>query len=185
MADLCARDPGNAAWQRELSVSHNCVGGVYQSQGKLLEALAEFESDKRIMADLCARDPGNADWQQDLAVTHNRLAAVHLDLHRATAGAAHLDTATRESTAALRILEALLATGGQPDWRRRLAQTRTGLADLYLQQGRAEAALAEAREAVAILERLLELDASNADWNEDLDAARRMERKAQQALADL
>ena len=37
---LAQADPGNARWQRDLSVSHNKVGDVLRAQGDLTAALA-------------------------------------------------------------------------------------------------------------------------------------------------
>ncbi len=71
MQELTARDPDNAGWRRDLSVSHNNVGGVLEAQGKLPEALAEYQAYQRIMQELTARDPDNADWRRELSVSHN------------------------------------------------------------------------------------------------------------------
>ena len=37
---LARADPGNAAWQRDLSVFHNKIGDVLVAQGYLVDALA-------------------------------------------------------------------------------------------------------------------------------------------------
>ena len=43
IADRLAKaDPGNAGWQRDLSVSYNKVGDVLVAQGNLPEALKSF-----------------------------------------------------------------------------------------------------------------------------------------------
>ena len=39
IARLAKADPGNAGWQRDLSVSYIKVGGVLEAQGDLPEAL--------------------------------------------------------------------------------------------------------------------------------------------------
>ena len=76
MQELIAHDPDNAGWRRDLSVAHNCVGGVLQAQGRLQEALAEYEAYKRIMQELTARDPDNAGWRRELSVSHNYVGGV-------------------------------------------------------------------------------------------------------------
>jgi hypothetical protein len=62
--DIChgevTRNPNDWAWQRELSVAHNRIGRILGAQGRLAEALAKYEADKRIMNELTARDPDNA-----------------------------------------------------------------------------------------------------------------------------
>jgi hypothetical protein len=43
IADRLAKsDPGNAGWQRDLSVSYNKIGGLLVAQGNLPEALKSF-----------------------------------------------------------------------------------------------------------------------------------------------
>ncbi|HTW28913.1 MAG TPA: tetratricopeptide repeat protein, partial [Acetobacteraceae bacterium] len=71
---LAAADPGNAGWQRDLSVSHNKIGEVLVAQGKLAEALTAFRDSHAIFERLAAADPGNAGWQTDLVASHARLA---------------------------------------------------------------------------------------------------------------
>jgi tetratricopeptide (TPR) repeat protein len=73
---LAAADPGNAAWQRDLSVSHERLGDVLSAQGDLPGALADYRAGMAIRARLAAADPGNAAWQRDLSVSHERLGDV-------------------------------------------------------------------------------------------------------------
>ena len=68
---LAAADPGNAEWQRDLSISWNKLGDVRRAQGDLPGALQAFTDDKNIADKLAAADPGNADWQRDLIVSWN------------------------------------------------------------------------------------------------------------------
>ena len=72
---LC--DPGNAGWQRDLSVSWNNLGGVREAQGDLAGALDAYTETHAILAKLAAADPGNAGWQRDLSISWERLASVH------------------------------------------------------------------------------------------------------------
>ena len=46
--ELAAADPGNAGWQRDLSVSHNKIGDVLTAQGNLAAALAAYPIRPRI-----------------------------------------------------------------------------------------------------------------------------------------
>jgi Flp pilus assembly protein TadD len=41
---LAKADPGNAGWQRDLSVSHNKIGDVQQAQGDLATALTSYRA---------------------------------------------------------------------------------------------------------------------------------------------
>ncbi len=51
------------------AVSHNKVGGVYQEQGRLADALQEYKADLAIAEHLAALEPGNEQWEKDLDVT--------------------------------------------------------------------------------------------------------------------
>ncbi len=63
-------DPGNAIWKRDLSASLNNIGRIYETQGKLAEALLEYDAFKSIVFQLTQDDPSNADWQRELLVSH-------------------------------------------------------------------------------------------------------------------
>ena len=73
---LAAADPGNAAWQRDLSVSHNKIGDVLVGQGDLAAALGSYRASLSMAERLAAADPGNAGWQRDLSVSHNKIGDV-------------------------------------------------------------------------------------------------------------
>jgi hypothetical protein len=75
MQELTARDPDNAGWRRELSVSHHCVASVLEAQGRLVEALAEYDAAERILVDLTSAAPDQARWAVDLASIRSRIAA--------------------------------------------------------------------------------------------------------------
>ena len=52
------------------------MGGVLEAQGKLTEALAEYEEDLAISRRLAEQDPSNAGWQSALAAALNRVGGV-------------------------------------------------------------------------------------------------------------
>jgi eukaryotic-like serine/threonine-protein kinase len=58
---LAAADPGNATWQRDLSVSWERLGGVRQVPGDLEGALEARQQRHAIAQKLAAADPGNAE----------------------------------------------------------------------------------------------------------------------------
>jgi tetratricopeptide (TPR) repeat protein len=85
---LAEADPGNAGWQRGLSVSHIKLGDMEKAAGNLDQARAHYKEGLGIMKKLAEADPGNAVWQRDLSVSHERLgdmegAAGNLDQARA------------------------------------------------------------------------------------------------------
>jgi tetratricopeptide (TPR) repeat protein len=76
MRNLAAADPGNAGWQRDLSVSLEKVGDVRFAAGDRAGALAVYEESLAIRRKLAVADPGNSDWQRDVAVGLNKVADV-------------------------------------------------------------------------------------------------------------
>ena len=75
IADRLAKsDPGNAGWQRDLSVSYENVGDVQVAQGNLPAALASYQASLAISDRLAKSDPGNAGWQRDLSVSYDKSA---------------------------------------------------------------------------------------------------------------
>ena len=68
-------DPGNAEWQRDLSVSHDKIGDVRRAQGDLKGALRPMAG-LAIGERLAAQDPANTQWQRDLSVSHNKIGDV-------------------------------------------------------------------------------------------------------------
>ena len=75
---LAAQDPGQADWQRDLSVSYNKIGDVLLAQGDAPGALAAYRDALAIRERLAAQDPGQADWQRDLSVSYNKIGDVLL-----------------------------------------------------------------------------------------------------------
>jgi tetratricopeptide (TPR) repeat protein len=68
--------PGNADWQRDLSVSHERIGYVERAQDNLPAALNSYQAALAIRERMAKADPGNADWQRVLAWSYGRVALV-------------------------------------------------------------------------------------------------------------
>jgi tetratricopeptide (TPR) repeat protein len=66
---LAAADPGNAGWQRDLSVSLERVGDVRLAAGERAGALAAYDDGLAIRRKLAAADPGNAERQAELVIS--------------------------------------------------------------------------------------------------------------------
>jgi len=73
---LAKADPGNAGWQRDLSVSHEKIGDVQVEQGDLAAALASYQASLAIAERLAKADPDNAGWQRDLSVSQEKIGEV-------------------------------------------------------------------------------------------------------------
>ena len=57
---LAQSDPGNAGWQRDLSVSQDRIGDVQVAQGNLPAALTSYQASLAIRNRLAQSDSGNA-----------------------------------------------------------------------------------------------------------------------------
>ena len=57
---LIKRDPNNAEWQRDLSVSYNKIGDISAARGDRDAALKAYQDGLDIAKQLAARDPNNA-----------------------------------------------------------------------------------------------------------------------------
>jgi uncharacterized protein YfaA (DUF2138 family) len=58
---------GNAAWQRDLSVSFAKLASVHRQSGDRTKARDFFRQGQAIMARLTKLSPDNATWKNDLA----------------------------------------------------------------------------------------------------------------------
>ncbi|HRD65404.1 MAG TPA: ATP-binding protein, partial [Candidatus Competibacter sp.] len=63
---LAQADPGNAGWQRDLSVSYSKIGTIFRKTGDRTNALKALEEGQTIMVRLTQASPDNAGWKQDL-----------------------------------------------------------------------------------------------------------------------
>ena len=73
---LAESDPGNAGWQRDLSVSLEKLGDLAVAQGDLEDARQKYADALEVSQRLAESDPSNAQWQRDLFVSNFKLADV-------------------------------------------------------------------------------------------------------------
>ncbi len=165
MRRLTRLDPDNTDWQKDLSVSHNDVGGVLQAQGKLAEALREFQAGKDIKLRLTLLDPDNTDSQRDLSVSHN-------DVGRVLRAQGQLTEALPEFQAFKDIMRRL--TRLDPDntgWQRELSVSHNNVGGVLRAQGQLPDALREFQASKDIMRRLTQLDPDNTDWQRVLSVS--------------
>src|SRR5262249_2099527 len=75
LADPLAKaDPGNAGWQRDLSVSYSMLAGAYWKAGEKPRALDALRNGRAIMVRLTTLSPDNAVWKSDLAWFDGKIA---------------------------------------------------------------------------------------------------------------
>ncbi len=144
---LAASNPGNAGWQRDLSVLQERIGHVESVQGDLGAALASYRASLAIRERLAASDPGNADWQRDLSVSYNKIGDVQ-------SAQGDLGAALASYRASWAIAERLAgADPGNAGWQRDLSVSHNNIGDVQSAQDDLGAALASYRTSFAIRER--------------------------------
>ena len=68
IADRLAKaDPGNAGWQRDLSMSYSKLAGAFRKAGDNAMALDALRQGRAIMLRMTSLSPDNAAWKRDLA----------------------------------------------------------------------------------------------------------------------
>ncbi len=158
-------DPGNAGWQRDLSVSYNKVGDVLAAQGNLPEALKAYRDGLAIFERLAKADPGNAGWQRDLSVAYKKVGDVLV-------AQGNLPEALKAYRDSLAIAERLAkADPGNAGWQRDLSVSYNKVGDVLVAQGSLPEALNAYRDSLAIAERLAKADPGNAGWQRDLSVS--------------
>ena len=72
---LAKSDPGNAGWQRDLSVSYGKIAMLKARQGAHAEALGTLEQGRDIAVRLARQSPENAILQRDVGWFDRQIAA--------------------------------------------------------------------------------------------------------------
>ena len=96
---LAQSDPGNAGWQRDLSVSFENVGDVQVAQGDLARGADPYRDSLAIRDRLAKSDPGNTGWQRDLSVSYDKVGDVQVAQGNLPAALPSTATASRSPTA--------------------------------------------------------------------------------------
>ena len=162
---LLRTDPGNAGWQRGLSVSYDRIGDVLVAQGNLPEALKSFRDGLAIRDRLARTDPGNAGWQRDLSVSYDRIGDVLV-------AQGNLPEALKSFRDQLAIADRLARTDpGNAGWQRDLSMSYEKVGDVLVAQGNLPEALISFRDGLAIADRLARAEPGNAGWQRDLSVS--------------
>ncbi|MGH3567853.1 MAG: TIR domain-containing protein, partial [Pseudonocardia sp.] len=66
-------EPGRADYQRDLSISYERLGDLYQALGQGEQALQLYQQSLDIRERLAQSEPGRADYQRDLSISYERL----------------------------------------------------------------------------------------------------------------
>ncbi len=159
---LAKADPGNAGWQRDLSVAHIKIGDVLRAQGNLPAALESFRTSLAIRELLAKSAPGDAGFQSDIAVARTNIGDVLV-------AQGNLQAALAWFQAALAIADCAAKTDpGNAGWQRELAMSHIKIGDVHSAKGNLEEALAAFQASYNIVDRLAKADPGNAGSQRDL-----------------
>jgi tetratricopeptide (TPR) repeat protein len=179
MDRLATSDPGNAGWQRDLSMSYNSVGDVQVARGDLKAALKSYSDSLAIISRLATSDPGNAGWQRDLSVSYNKVGEVQ-------EAQGDLTAALKSELDSLAIAERLATSDpGNAHRQHDLAVTQGMVGIVQQAQGDLQAALKSDQVGLGIFRRLATSDPGNAGWRRDLSVSYNKVGEVQEAQGDL
>jgi tetratricopeptide (TPR) repeat protein len=160
---LAQSDPGNAGWQRDLSVSYESVGDVQVAQGDLAGALTSYRDGLAIRDRLAQSDPGNTDWRRDLSVSYDRIGNLQVKQ-------GNLAGAFKSYGDGFTIIDRLAQSDPvNAGWQHYLAVSHAKIADALKNTGRGGEALESLRQGHAIMVRLTALSPENVQWKLELD----------------
>jgi hypothetical protein len=71
---LATSDPGNAGWQRDLSVTYANLADAYRRSNQTAQAREALTAGRAVIAKLVDQHPDQAQWKQDLAWFDTRIA---------------------------------------------------------------------------------------------------------------
>jgi tetratricopeptide (TPR) repeat protein len=159
---LARSDPGNAGWQRDLSVSFDRVADVLVAQGNLPEALKSYRDSLAIRDRLAQSDPGNALWQRDLSVSFNKVGDVLV-------AQGNLPEALKSYRDSLTIFDRLAQSDpGNAGWQRDLALSYGRVGMVEARRGAHADALIAMKKGRGIAVRLSRQSPDNAILKKDL-----------------
>jgi hypothetical protein len=73
---LAKADPGNAGWQRDLSVSYAKLASIYLASKQMSQARDALAAGRAVLAPLVEQYPDWSEWKQDLAWFDRQIAAL-------------------------------------------------------------------------------------------------------------
>lgn len=82
LVELQQVEPNNVEKQRDLSVSYDRLGAIYEANGDRGAALKAYQDSLAIRNKLVEMDINNVQWQTDMVVSYVRLAGVELSKKR-------------------------------------------------------------------------------------------------------
>ena len=149
---------------RQQAVAFWNVGDIFSTQGKLQEALKDYEQSLEIFNKLGDQEPANADWQHLRSVGYEKVGDV-----LSTQG--KLEEALKDYEQSLEIFQKLVHQDpSNANWRHDLSVGYEKVGNALGSQGKLEEALKDYEQSLEIRKKLAHQDPANAGWQHDLSA---------------
>ena len=162
---IAKADPGNAGWQRDLSVSHDRIGDVLVARATCRRRWQAYRASLAIESAWPRPTPAMPAGSATSRCRTNKIGDVLV-------AQGNLPAALEAYQASLAISERLAkADPGNAGWQRDLSVSHDKIGDVLVAQGNLPAALESFRATLAIGERLAKADPGNAGWQRDLSVS--------------
>ena len=162
MEQRANQDPGNAEWQRDLSLSYNNVGVALAAGGDGKGALESYRKGFAVAERLSKQDPGNAGWLRNLSVSYERLGDA---LAAGGDGKGAMESYRKGFATRERLSK---QDPGNAEWQHDLSVSYERLGLALAAGGDGKGALESYRQSFAIRERLAKQDPGNAQLQRSL-----------------
>ena len=152
--------------QRTDALTSDQNGDGLLNQKKYGEALGAYRRSLEIREKLAKDNPENEDIRLELSVSYNNIGNVLLSENDAAG-------ALREYKEALEIREKLAETSkvNDPKWQRAVYFSLLNISDVFVKKQDYDAAISNAQAAAKIADDMVQRDASNPTWHNDLKSA--------------
>jgi tetratricopeptide (TPR) repeat protein len=156
---MVALGPDNMKWRMEEQYADTNLAVAFSDQRRFGEAVTQFAEALKTMEAISTADPDNEDYRKGVAEALAWLA----DAQKA---AGHLDEAIVLRQRDIAILDGLLATSANVDYKQRLIPAHRALGNLYAERGQTKLASEQFRAAIAHGEALIAVEPNNTQWLE-------------------
>ena len=164
ISELVEKNPSNPKFRRDLSVSHNKLGGVFLATEKTDDALEHYRTGLSIMEVLLKESPNNSRFRYDLGISHERIGNIYKKQNK-------LELAMREYQAKNNIIKKLHESDKTNQyWEIDLAVSYSNIGFIFMEMGDYQRATSNYIMSKKITENLVKKDPSNIKWKRHLES---------------
>jgi len=154
---MVALGPDNMKWRMEEQYADFDLGVLLKDQRRYGEAATQFRDSLTTIEAISTADPANRDYQASISESLSWLGDAFAALGR-------YDEAQAAYQRRIAVLDRLLATKRDVDYRQRLVTAHRSFGDLYVERGQRDLAIGEFRAAISEADALTALEPNNTQW---------------------